>query len=219
MRPQRGGDGSFMEAVRKWAGWIAVLVLASMVLLEVPRGAVLLAVAAAAGGLYWLLRSSKASKPAQMQAEQAPRPRSLDRGIDLPDPDVLARRPLHKLEDVRLAAVILMIQLVRTGAPLTASEKNVIFDLMADPLEIEDRQAMYELAWRMTDRGRVFSPVADDLAPLLMDRLTLAERLDFIEMLSKVASAYGEASDLQREAIVRLKRRLTGSQAPSLRIQ
>jgi hypothetical protein len=102
-----------------------------------------------------------------------------------------------------------MIQLVRTGAPLTAVEKNVIYELMADPLQIEDRQAMFEAAWQLTDRGRVFSPVADDLTPLLVSRLTMDERLQFIGMLTRVANAYGGASDLQQEAIVRLKRRLT----------
>jgi len=38
-------------------------------------------------------------------------------------------------------------------------------------------------------------------------------------MLTKVANAYGEASDLQREAIVRLKRRLTTEQISNLRLQ
>ena len=209
-----------MEEVRKWAGWIAVLVLASIVLLQVPSGAVLLAIAAAAGGLYWLLRPNKKVKPAQMRADGSiAGPQSSTKHDGAADTSVLARRPLHQLQDVRLAAVILMIQLVRTGAPLTAAEKSVIFDLMADPLKVEDRLAMFELAWQMTDRGRVFSPVADDLTPLLIDRLTVNERLEFIGMLTKVANAYGEASDLQREAIVRLKRRLTAEQISNLRLQ
>jgi uncharacterized tellurite resistance protein B-like protein len=209
-----------MEEVRKWAGWIAVLLLASIVLLQVPRGAVLLAVAAAAGGLYWLLRPNKKVKPAQMRADgNIAAPQSSAKRDGAGDALALARRPLHQLQDVRLAAVILMIQLVRTGAPLTAAEKSVIYELMADPLKVEDRLAMFELAWQMTDRGRVFSPVADDLTPLLIDRLTVDERLEFIGMLTKVANAYGEASDLQREAIVRLKRRLMAEQISNLRLQ
>lgn len=69
----------------------------------------------------------------------------------------------------------------------------------------------------MTDRGRVFSPVADDLTPLLASGLNMQERLDFIDMRTKVANAYGEASDLQGEAIVRLKRRLTITEIPAVR--
>ncbi len=209
----------FMEEMRKWAGWVAVLLLASLVLLQVARGAVVLAVAAAAGGLYWLLRPKKTARPAQMLADRtigAPRP--LNEGVSGPDSGALSRRSLNQVQDVRLAAVILMIQLVRTGASLTAAEKSAIFELMAHPLEVEDRQAMFEQAWQMTDRGRVFSPVADELVPLLIDRLTPDERLEFIDMLSRVANAYGEASDLQPEAIVRLKRRLAGTQASNLRL-
>jgi hypothetical protein len=55
----------------------------------------------------------------------------------------------------------------------------------------------------------VFSPMADDLVPLFVHRLTLAERLDFIDMLTRVARTGGEPSDLQVEAVARLKRRLT----------
>lgn len=202
-----------MELIRKWAGWIAILVLASVVLLQGPRGAVLVGIAAAAGGLYWLLRPAKTRKPAEMLADreiEGP----LQLGAGGANSGALVRRSLHKIADVRLAAVILMIQLVRTGAPLTAAEKNAIYDLMTTPLEVEDRQAMFELAWQHTDSGRVFSPVADDLTPLLIARLTPSERLDFIAMLDRVANAYGEASDLQREAIVRLKRRLTAEPGP-----
>ncbi|GLS17094.1 hypothetical protein GCM10007874_01090 [Labrys miyagiensis] len=205
-----------MDAIRKWAGWIAALVLVSLLLLQVPRGIFLLAIAAGAGGLYWLTRPKTKGSARNSPSSQPYGLRPLNKGVDGPDPAALTRRPLHQLQDVRLAAVVLMIQLVRTGAPLTAAERNVIYDLMADPLKIEDRQALFEAAWQLTDRGRVFSPVADDLTPLLVSRLTMDERLQFIDMLTRVANAYGEASDLQQEAIVRLKRRLTTARAANL---
>jgi hypothetical protein len=50
--------------------------------------------------------------------------------------------------------------------------------------------------------------VADELRPLSIERLTPPERLELIEMLARLANAYGEASDLLRKAIVWLKRRL-----------
>jgi len=124
--------------------------------------------------------------------------------------------PLKRVRDVRLAAVILMIQIVRTGSPVTAAEKTKILEFMDSPLRIESISATFERAWTYTEARRPFSLVADDLLPLLRDNLTEAERLHFIDMLSQVASAHSAASELQREAIVRLKRRLTGG-SPALK--
>lgn len=119
--------------------------------------------------------------------------------------------PLGRVRDVRLAAVILMIQLVRTGSPVTAAEKSRIQDFMRNPLEIESIAALYEKAWGYTEHRRPFSLVADELVPLLRTALTEPERLHLIEMLDAVASAHSPASELQREALVRLKRRLDSS--------
>ncbi len=116
---------------------------------------------------------------------------------------------LERVADPRLAATILMLQLVRTGAPITAAEKTTIMELMEDPLGIANIEAIFVRAWSYTDGGRVFTPIADDLVPMLRRKLTQQERLDLVEMLRKVAGAYGEPSDLQLEAINRLKRRLT----------
>ncbi|MBX9934089.1 MAG: TerB family tellurite resistance protein [Methylobacterium sp.] len=119
--------------------------------------------------------------------------------------------PLRRVRDVRLAAVILMIQLVRTGSPITAAEKASILSFMEDPLEIEQVTAFYDRAWGYTEHRRPFSLVADELLPLLREKLTEPERLHLVEMLSAVASAHSPASDLQGEALVRLKRRLISS--------
>ncbi|MCJ2093544.1 TerB family tellurite resistance protein [Methylobacterium sp. J-072] len=115
---------------------------------------------------------------------------------------------LERVRDVRLAAVILMIQLVRTGSPVTASEKTRILDFMETPLGIATMSAMFERAWRYTQARLPFAQVADPLIPLLRGHLTVAERTELIDMLTKVAAAHSEPSALQREAIGRLKRRL-----------
>ena len=120
---------------------------------------------------------------------------------------------LERVADPRLAATILMLQLVRTGSPITAAEKTSIMELMEDPLGIANIEAIFVRAWSYTDGSRIFSPVADDLVPMLRRKLTLQERLDLVEMLRKVAGAYGEPSELQLEAITRLKRRLTIAEA------
>ncbi|KQP54179.1 hypothetical protein [Methylobacterium sp. Leaf108] len=125
----------------------------------------------------------------------------------------VAATPLEGVRDVRLAAVILMIQLVRTGDSVSAAETARILALMRAPLEIEAVADTYERAFGYTDPHRPFSLVADPLLPLFREALTEAERLQFVEMLASVAEAEAPASDLQREALVRLKRRLLASLA------
>ena len=50
--------------------------------------------------------------------------------------------------------------------------------------------------------------MADELTPLLCDRLTVEERRQLVSMLTDVANAYGEESELQAGAIARLEKRL-----------
>ena len=121
--------------------------------------------------------------------------------------DVFGTR-LQRIQDPRLAAVILMLQLVRTGAPVTAAEKTQIMELMEDPLQIANIETIFVRAWGYTEQNRVFSPVADELVPLFRKKLSPNERLQLLAMLMKVANAYTEASELQIEAIARLKTRL-----------
>ena len=116
---------------------------------------------------------------------------------------------LGRVQDPRLAATILMLQLVRTGAPVTATEKTQIMELMEGQLQISNIETIFVRAWSYTEQNRVFSPIADELVPLLRAKLTIDERLQLVDMLRTVANAYGEASELQIEAINRLKRRLT----------
>ena len=122
----------------------------------------------------------------------------------------LVGTPLQRVNDVSLAAVILMIQIVRTGSPITASEKTRILELMESPLEIQSISATFERAWRYTQERRPFSLVADPLLPLFREKLTEAERMQLLDMLTMVASAHSAPSELQREALVRLRRRLSG---------
>jgi uncharacterized tellurite resistance protein B-like protein len=121
--------------------------------------------------------------------------------------------PLSRVRDPRLAAVILMIQLVRTGSPVTASERTQIFELMEDPLAVEDISRTFERAWGYTTARRPFSAAADELLPLLQRELSEREQIQLVAMLARVADAKGEASELQAEAITRLKKRLLGRRA------
>lgn len=171
----------------------------------------IIAITVLAGILFWILRVHGTVKQIQEVDRDTKglqhRAKSALQG--------LIGTPLERVNDVRLAAVILMIQIVRTGSPVTASEKTRILELMENPLGIDTIAATFERAWRYTQERRPFSLVADPLVPLFRDRLTEDERLHLIEMLTQVASAHSAPSELQREALVRLKRRLTGA-APAL---
>ena len=116
--------------------------------------------------------------------------------------------PLERVRDPRLAATILMIQLVRTGSPLTASEKTRILEFMETPLEIARISASFEWAWTYTQARLPFARVADPLVPLLRQTLTSAERTELIEMLNQVAGAHSAPSQLQRTGIAHLRRKL-----------
>lgn len=116
--------------------------------------------------------------------------------------------PLQRVRDTRLAATILMIQLVRTGSPVTASEKTKILELMDDPLSIKDASAMFEQAWTYTEPRVFFSTYADQLLPLLRTKLAPLERRQLVGMLTEVANSYGEVSELQEGAINRLDKHL-----------
>ena len=122
--------------------------------------------------------------------------------------ETLIGTKLGRVGDPRLAAVILMIQLVRTGSPVTAQEKTQIMEWMEDPLRIQNISATFEKAWSYTTQRLFFSAVSDELLPMLRDNLDQPSRLELIAMLTKVANAYNGASDLQREGIARLKTRL-----------
>ncbi len=119
---------------------------------------------------------------------------------------------LARVSDPRLAATILMLQLVRSGSHVTAAEKTQIMELMDTPLGISNVETIFTRAWGYTDARRAFSPVADELVPMLRRRLGSDEAEQLVEMLLSVANAYGEASELQLAGIARLRRRLGASE-------
>lgn len=97
--------------------------------------------------------------------------------------------PLSRVRDPRLAAVIMMIQLVRTGTPVTAAEKTRILELMDHPLGIGNVSEMFERAWSYTQPRMPFMNCASEMLPMLKERLGAAERRQLIDMLSSVAGA------------------------------
>ncbi len=170
-------------------------------------------IAVAGAVLFWVLRAHNTVRAVKELNQDT---KGLQRRVKHGVQDIFGT-PLQRVRDPRLAAVILMIQLVRTGSPVTASEKTQIMELMEDPLKIEDISSMFERAWRYTEARMPFSVVSDQLQPLLQRSLTKEECGDMVDMLTKVANAYGSASELQKEGITRLKRRLVGPSAKAAR--
>ncbi|WP_457104412.1 TerB family tellurite resistance protein [Methylobacterium sp. P5_C11] len=169
-------------------------------------------IAIIAAGLFWILRVHGTVKGLQAVDRDT---KGLQRRA-LSTLAGLVGTPLQRVRDPRLAAVILMIQIVRTGSTLTASEKTRILEYMETPLEVDRISATFERAWGYTHARLPFSQVADALAPLLRDALTLSERTALIAMLKHVAGAHSPPSELQREGIARLKRRLLAGEGRNL---
>lgn len=172
----------------------------------------IIAITVLVGVLFWILRVHGTVKQIQEVDRDT---KGLQRRAKFALQGLIGT-PLERVSDVRLAAVILMIQIVRTGSPVTASEKTRILERMENPLAIPSISATFERAWRYTEERRPFSLVADPLLPLFREALTEDERMQFIDMLTQVASAHSAPSELQREALARLKRRLAGG-VPALR--
>lgn len=99
-----------------------------------------------------------------------------------------------------------MIQLVRTGSPITAAERQAIHTNMRDRMQVEDPERMFRRAFGYTRERAFFSVFAEELGPLLRSKLKGKERADLVEMLAEVANAYGEASELQAGSLVRMRK-------------
>jgi uncharacterized tellurite resistance protein B-like protein len=114
----------------------------------------------------------------------------------------------RRIRDPQLAATVLMIQLVRTGAPLTNDERLKIIALIREPMQVDDPERMFRKAWRYTKRRGSFPSIARDMMPMLRARLSVDERFQLIGMLRQTASAYGGESELQTAMIAHLQRQL-----------
>ena len=170
---------------------------------------IILGLAALLGGIYYLIRRAHGTvrTAKQFGAETQELQRTAGTlGF------MLFGSPLARVSDPRLAATILMLQLVRTGSHVTAAEKTQIMELMETPLGIGNVETIFTRAWGYTDGRRAFAPVADELVPLLRRRLGAEESEQLVEMLLAVANAYGEASELQLAGIARLRRKLCASE-------
>lgn len=102
---------------------------------------------------------------------------------------------LERVHDVRLAVLIRMIQIVRTGSPVTASEKTQILEFMETSLGIDAMSAAFERL-AIHAGASAFLPGCRPVDSLLPRHLTVAERADLSDMVTSVAGAYSAPSAL-----------------------
>ena len=126
----------------------------------------------AAAALFWVLRAHNTVKAVkELDADTKGVQRQIAGGLQT----IFGSR-LERVRDPRLAAAILMIQLVRTGSPVTAQEKTAILEALGDELKAADPSALFARAWDYTTPRLFFSRVSDELTPLLRDKLDLSEK-------------------------------------------
>lgn len=154
--------------------------------------------------LFWILRASMAVRAVRELDEDT---RGVRRRIKHAMQDMVGT-PLGRVNDPRLAAAILMIQLVRAEGHMVAEEKTAILDVLEMKLGVSEPGALFEKAWSYTHAGHAFSSFADELLPLLQRQLTFEECRDLLAMLQRIADAEASPSELQSEAITRLRKRL-----------
>ena len=166
---------------------------------------VVIAVLAVLGGIvFWILRANMAVQAVRELDQDT---KGVRRRIKHAVQDMIGT-PLGRVGDPRLAAAILMIQLVRAEGHMVAGEKTAILDMFETKLSVSDPAELFERAWGYTHAGRPFSSFADELLPLLKRQLTFDEAQDLVGMLQCVADAEAPPSELQSEAITRLRKRL-----------
>jgi uncharacterized tellurite resistance protein B-like protein len=163
--------------------------------------ALIVAAALIIGVLYWVVRMYRVPLGADGSTHGIEGLRSRT-GLRLVEPDLWR---LTQIDDARFAAAILMLQIVRTGSPVTCAERARILRFLADPLHVADPVAMLDMAMDYAGARRPFHLTAEAVLPLLRRRLTGEERGALVAMLNAVAGAYSPPSDLQRAAIARFR--------------
>ena len=163
--------------------------------------AMIFAAALIIGVLSWIVRMYRVPLGADVSTRGIDGLRNRT-GVWLVDPDLWR---LERIDDARFAAAILMLQIVRTGSPVTNAERARILDFLADPLQVKDPAAMLDRAMDHAAARRPFHLTAEAVLPLLRRRLTQDERAALLTMLNAVAGAHSPPSVLQDAALARFR--------------
>src|SRR5215475_14538711 len=122
----------------------------------------------------------------------------------------LASNPLDLIQDPREAAVAMMVALAQSDGAMTDREWQVIMAELVARIGATERQAEELLAhgrW-LTRDVRDIDHCLDKLTPLIKRQCTPDQTRDVLEMLSSVARAEGQPSEMERAALARVSRAL-----------
>ena len=163
--------------------------------------ALIVVAAVIVGVLSWIVRRLRAKRRADVRADVADGVG--DRaGVWLVEPE-LGR--LRQIDDTRFAVAILMLQIVRTGSPVTGAERARMLQFLADPLQVGDPAAMLDKAMGQAAVRRAFHLTAGAVLPLLRRRLTRDEQEALLAMLNAVAGVHNPPSARQGAALARFR--------------
>ncbi|MCF6197882.1 MAG: TerB family tellurite resistance protein [Hyphomicrobiaceae bacterium] len=118
--------------------------------------------------------------------------------------------PLKDMEDPREAAATMMAALAAYDSTISEREEKTILHEIKTNFDTDDRLASELLAhgrWLSKDAGDLNSFLSH-LMPPIMRHLGPKEKNDLLTMLTNVANANGEASDLEKDAILFVKRHM-----------
>lgn len=118
--------------------------------------------------------------------------------------------PLEDIDDPREAAAIMMAALACYDGTMSEREEKIILDEIQNQFNADKNIAIELLAhgrWLAKDVGDLNSFFAR-LLPSITRHCAPKEKRDLISMLENVASADGDPSDLEKDAILFVRRHL-----------
>ncbi|HMB46833.1 MAG TPA: hypothetical protein VKN63_01010 [Afifellaceae bacterium] len=115
---------------------------------------------------------------------------------------------INAIDDPRTAAVVMAVAVASSEGDMTAEQDDVLKDMMTGMLGIKD--PVEDLTFAKWAVREVNDPnnISMRLHRLWTSSLDMQERQQLVDMVADVAAAGGELSNVQREAIERLRTRL-----------
>ncbi len=166
---------------------------------------IVLAVLSAIGALaFFIIRANHVAQASRELGQAAGDAKGMFRGF------LWRRRTkvdlVRKIDDPRLAATVMMCAVAQSDGYMTEPEKAAILKQMGGALELQQAEAVETFAhahWLIGDMKELGSLLRRASKPIF-ERCTAAEQAGLIDILSQVAAADGEPSEIQSDAIQRL---------------
>ncbi len=115
---------------------------------------------------------------------------------------------INAIDDPRLAAVVMAVAVASCEGDMSAEQDAVLREAMTDILGIDEPVEDLTFAKWAVRENTDPNNISMRLSRLWTGSLDMSERLQFVDMVTRVAQAGGEVSHVQTEAIGRLKTRL-----------